>query len=48
MINTKLIVQMLGSAEINSADLAIAKGKYEMPSNWKELKKCLKLRRDGK
>lgn len=47
MINIKLLIQMLGSSEINSEDLAIAKGKYEMPSNLNDLKQLIKIRRNG-
>jgi len=47
MINIKLLIQMLSSSEINSEDLAIAKGKYEMPSNLKDLKQLIKIRRNG-
>ena len=47
MINIKLLIQMLGSSDINSEDLAIAKGKYEMPSNLNDLKQLIKIRRNG-
>ena len=48
MINIKLLVQMLSSSEITSEDLAIAKGRFEMPSNLKELKRTYKLLNNGK
>lgn len=48
MIDIKLMIKMLESSEITSEDLAIAKGKFEMPSNLKELKKTYKLNKNGK
>jgi len=47
-LDIKHLVQMLGQSEITSTDLAIAKGKYEMPSNYKELKRTINIYRDGK
>ena len=48
MINIKLLIDMLSASDITSEDLAIAKGKYELPSNWKELKNVLNIRKNGK
>jgi len=47
-LNIKHLIEMLGQSEITSTDLAIAKGKYEMPSNYKELKRTINIYRDGK
>ena len=47
-LNIKHLIEMLGQSEITSTDLAIAKGKYEMHSNYKELKRTINIYRDGK
>lgn len=48
MIHTRLIVEMLSESDnMSDSDIAIAKGRYEMPSNLKGIKNYIKLRRNG-
>lgn len=47
MIDIKLIINMLQTSDVISEEVAIAKGKYNLPFNYKEYKQYLKLRKNG-
>ncbi len=47
MIDIKLIIKMLHTSDIISEDVAIAKGKYNLPMTYTQLKQHLKIRKNG-
>ena len=46
MTGLKLIIDLLASNEwyVDDEDIKIAKGKYQSPINWKQLKETIKRR----
>lgn len=47
MIDIKSIIKMLHTSDVISEDVAIAKGKYNLPTTYKQIKQHLKLRKNG-
>jgi len=47
MIDIKSIIDMLQTSDINSEEVAFAKGRYNLPTNYKEIKQLIKLRKNG-
>tara|TARA_R110002049_G_scaffold27684_1_gene95165 strand:+ start:450 stop:596 length:147 start_codon:yes stop_codon:yes gene_type:complete len=47
MIDIRTIIKTLQTSDVISEEVAIAKGKYNLPMNYKEFKQYLKLRKNG-
>lgn len=47
MIDIKSIIDMLQTSDVISEEVAFAKGRYNLPSNFKQIKQLIKLRKNG-